>query len=348
MASAEALMRQDALFDSMVEGVLVLDESNNVRFANGAFAEMFRTTGVLRGRTLVEAARSHELVEIVARAAREGRVVDHEMQPPGQPDRWLEICAAAVSNHERRKLGTILVFHDLTRLKRLERTRQEFVANVSHELRTPLSHIKGYTETLLHGAKDDPEVTNRFLQTIERNAGRLQLLIEDLLTISELESGGVSFNLQPFALKPLIEKICDDFRARAAGRAIAIENHPYDLLVRGDAGRIEQVITNLLDNAIKYGGSGRILLDARPAGEFVEISVQDFGPGLAPEMCERVFERFYRVDKARSRDAGGTGLGLSIVKHIVQVHGGRVWVESTLGEGAKFFFTLPVAASPVQ
>jgi len=343
-ASTETLARQEALFESMVEGVLVLDENNFVRFANGAFAEMFGTTGVFRGRGLLEAARSHELVEIVTRAAVEGRVVDYELQPTDRTDRWLEVCAAALSNQERHKLGAILVFHDVTRLKRLERTRQEFVANVSHELRTPLSHIKGYTETLLHGAKDDPEVATRFLQTIERNAGRLQLLIEDLLTISELESGGVSFVVQSIPLRPIMEKICDDFRARASGRSVVIENQAPQFTVRADAGRVEQVLTNLLDNAIKYGGNGgRVVLGARRADEFVEVFVQDFGPGLAPEMCERVFERFYRVDKARSRDAGGTGLGLSIVKHIVQVHGGRVWVESELGKGAKFFFTLPVA-----
>jgi len=345
-SSTEALARQDALFDSMIEGVLVLDENNAVRFANGAFVEMFQVSGVLRGRALLEAARSHELIEIVARAAVEGRVVDYEIQLPGQEERWLEVCAAAVSNQERRKLGTILVFHDVTGLKRLERTRQEFVANVSHELRTPLSHIKGYTETLLNGAMDDPKIANRFLQTIERNAGRLQLLIEDLLTISELESGGVSFDLRAVELRPLITKICDDFRARAAGRTVRIETQCPDLIIRADAGRFEQVLSNLVDNAFKYGSSGgRIVVGAVAAGDFAEVFVQDFGPGLAPETCERVFERFYRVDQARSRDAGGTGLGLSIVKHIVQVHGGRVWVESTPGKGAKFFFTLPLQKS---
>jgi two-component system phosphate regulon sensor histidine kinase PhoR len=148
------------------------------------------------------------------------------------------------------------------------------------------------------------------------------------------------------ALRPLTEKICDDFRTRAKSRNVKVENQTAELTVRADAGRIEQVITNLLDNSIKYGGSGgRVILGAKPAGQWVEVFVQDFGPGLAPEMSERVFERFYRVDKARSRDAGGTGLGLSIVKHIVQVHGGRVWVESSPGQGAKFSFTLPMQQS---
>lgn len=344
--STEALAQQDALLDSMVEGVLVLDERNMVRFANGAFAEMFGTVGILRGRGLLEAVRAHELVQVVARAGVDGRVVDHEMPAPGTGGRWLEVCAAAVANRDRRKLGTILVFHDVTRVKRLEHTRQEFVANVSHELRTPLSHIKSYTETLLGGAKDDPAVATRFLQTIERNAGRLQVLIEDLLTISELESGGVSFAFQPVALRGLADKICEDFRARASGRSVLLENRTPDLTIHADLGRLEQVLTNLLDNAIKYGASGgRVVIGAAASGKFAEIFVQDFGPGLSAEACDRVFERFYRVDKARSRDAGGTGLGLSIVKHIAQGHGGRAWVESTPGQGAKFSFTIPLQAS---
>jgi len=344
-AAAEVRARQDALFDSMIEGVLVLDAAGCVQFANRAFAQMFATTGVLRGRALLETVRLHEIVEIVQRTRQEGRVIDHELRLPGEPERWLQINAAALTSVDRRQLGTILVFHDLTRIKQLERTRQEFVANVSHELRTPLSHIKGYVETLLDGAKDDPEVSSRFLQTIARNAGRLELLIEDLLTISELESGRVTLNLQTVRLRPLVQKVLDDFKARAEGKGVALTNAVPELSVRADSIRLEQVLSNLVDNAIKYGRtSGGVTVAACPGENGkMEVSVKDDGPGLPAEALERVFERFYRVDKARSREQGGTGLGLSIVKHIVQTHGGRVWARNEPDNGATFFFTIPVA-----
>ena len=266
-----------------------------------------------------------------------------EMRFPGAGELWLHVSAAAILDADQQRHGTILVFHDLTRLKQLERNREDFVANVSHELRTPLSHIKGYVETLLNGAKDDPAVSTRFLQTIERNAGRLQLLIEDLLTISELESGRVLLNLQAVSLRNVVGKVCDDFKARAAARAVTLVNELPELSVRADAARIEQVLCNLVDNAIKYGKTGgTVVISARSLSEnMLEISVRDDGPGLPPDAVERIFERFYRVDKARSRDQGGTGLGLSIVKHIVQSHGGRAWAKSEPGRGAAFFFTLP-------
>lgn len=236
----------------------------------------------------------------------------------------------------------MLVVHDVTRIKQLERTRQEFVANVSHELRTPLSHIKGYTETLIGGAKDDPEVASRFLGTIERNVERLQLLIEDLLTISEMESGRVMLDVKPVGLRGAVDKVIEDFRARAKAKSVTLVNEVGEFMVMADARRLEQVLTNLVDNAVKYGGAnGSVRMNAVARDGMVEVSVLDNGPGLPPESLERVFERFYRADKARSREQGGTGLGLSIVKHIVQTHGGRVWAESEPGRGAKFFFTLP-------
>ncbi|HYG35124.1 MAG TPA: ATP-binding protein, partial [Clostridia bacterium] len=218
-----------------------------------------------------------------------------------------------------------------------------FVANVSHELRTPLSLIKGYTETLIEGAKDQPEVAAKFLQTIDRNAERLKLLIEDLLTISELESGRVRLDLQPMALRPLVEKVLVDFKNKALAKEIKLVNQVPELSLRADSGRVEQVLCNLVDNAIKYGRKGgSVTICARPAGAGqIEVLVEDDGPGIPPESIERVFERFYRVDKARSREQGGTGLGLSIVKHIVQSHGGRVWAKSEPGRGASLFCTLP-------
>ena len=257
----------------------------------------------------------------------------------------MQVNAAAISSNDHRRLGTILVFHDLTRVRRLERTREEFVANVSHELRTPLSLIKGYVETLLGGAKDNPDVAAKFLQTIERNTKRLDLLIQDLLAISELESGRMKMNVQPVSLRPVVEEVFSNFKERAAARNIKLVNALSDLTVQADPDRLQQVFANLLDNAVKYGrDGGSVTVGGRTVEEGrVEVSVQDDGPGIPAESLERVFERFYRVDKGRSREQGGTGLGLAIVKHIVQSHGGVVWAKSEPGHGATFFFTLPRA-----
>jgi two-component system phosphate regulon sensor histidine kinase PhoR len=347
---SHARAQQAALFASMSEGVLVLDEAGRVQMANRAFTQLFDLASDPVGKTLIETLRVREILDLVAEATQSRQALERELRLSGLEERWLQINASPITDPDGRWLGTILLFHDLTRLKQFERARQEFVANVSHELRTPLSHIKGYVETLLSGAMNDGAVATRFLQTIERNAGRLQLLIEDLLTISELESGRVLLSLQPVSLRNLAGKVCDDFKARAMARDIALHDEVPELVVNADAARIEQVLSNLLDNAIKYGReSGRVMISARAlTGNQVEVAVQDDGPGLPPEAVERVFERFYRVDKARSRDQGGTGLGLSIVKHIVQSHGGEVWAKSEVGQGATFYFTLPMARAGGQ
>jgi len=344
LTHAEA--QQQALFNSMVEGVLVLDGNERVRLVNRTLEDLFGLTGDIRGRTIMEALRLHELRELVNRVRAEGQVPGYELELPGLEGRCLQVNATALLDRSGKPQGMILVFHELTRLKQLENTRQEFVANVSHELRTPLSMIKGYVETLINGAKDDPNVATRFLQTIEKHADRLTYLIEDLLTISRLESGQVVMNLQNVELRPIANDVVNDLMSRAGDRKVILENQvPGEIVVRADADRIQQVLFNLVDNAIKYGRpEGHVWIGARLAkGTHAEISVRDNGPGIPPDAIDRVFERFYRVDKARSREQGGTGLGLSIVKHIIQFHGGEVWVESQLGQGATFFFTLPLA-----
>jgi len=342
-AALQIQTQQEALFNSMVEGLLLLDESGRIQLANRAFATLSGVTGDLNGKTILEVLRQHELAELVEQLSSERPAIEQELKLAGLDGRWLQVNAAAIFNRNGARQGTILVFHDLTRVKQLERTREEFVANVSHELRTPLSLIKGYIETMLDGAKDNPEVATKFLQTIDRNAERLKLLIEDLLTISQLESGRVTLNVQPVAVHLLVGKTLADFRARAAARHVKLVNQAPELSVRADPDRLEQVLFNLVDNAIKYGrADGNVTVGASAVdGGQVEIFVQDDGPGIPPEALERVFERFYRVDKGRSREQGGTGLGLSIVKHIVQSHGGRVWAKSEPGRGATFSFTLP-------
>ena len=343
LALAQAQAQQQALFNSMVEGVLLLDGNGRVRLVNQALEQLFGLTGDIRGRTTMEALRLHELQELVSRVRVESQVLGFELELPGLDNRCLQVNATALLDRGGKQQGMILVFHDLTRLKHLENTRQEFVANVSHELRTPLSMIKGYVETLINGAKDDPNVAARFLKTIEKHTDRLTYLIEDLLAISRLESGQIVLNIQKVELRSVAEDVIDDLQSRAEDKKVILENQvPDDVVVRADADRVQQVIFNLVDNAIKYGRQeGRVWINARLAGgQFAEVSVRDNGPGIPPDSIDRVFERFYRAEKARSREQGGTGLGLSIVKHIIQSHGGEVWVESELGHGTTFFFTL--------
>ena len=343
--TVDAKAQQQVLFNSMLEGLLLLDRNRRIYLANRAFKNLFGLKTELRGKTIMEALRVHELAALVERVEGDGQVFDYELKLPELSERWLQVNAAAISNSAGEREGTILVFHDLTRLKQLERTREEFVANVSHELRTPLSLIKGYVETLLDGARTNPEVAERFLKIIERNAQRLDLLIQDLLTISALESGRMKLSLQPVELHPLVEKIFSDLKPPAENKNITLVNSLPHLAATADTNRLEQVLANLVDNAIKYGhAQGMVTVGGRiTEDEKIEIFVQDDGPGIPAEALDRVFERFYRVDKARSREQGGTGLGLSIVKHIVQNHGGKVWVKSELGKGATFSFTLPAA-----
>src|ERR1035437_9797372 len=296
--------QQEVLFDSIVEGVLLLDERGRIQLANRAFATLFGVTVDIRGRTLMEALRLHELADLVKSLDSQKQVLGYELKLSGLSERWLQVNAAAIFNGDGRRHGTVLVFHDLTRLKQLESARQEFVANVSHELRTPLSLIKGYVETLLDGARDNPEVATKFLQIIDRNAERLKLLIEDLLTISELESGRVKLSLQAVPLSPVVAKVFGDFKERAAAKSMKLINEAPDLAVRADADRLEQVLGNLVDNAIKYGrADGTVIVGGQKTEDGkIEVFVRDDGPGIPPEALERVFERFYRVDKARSRD----------------------------------------------
>jgi two-component system phosphate regulon sensor histidine kinase PhoR len=288
------------------------------------------------GRALIEVVRHHEVAAVAGRLAGESEVLGHELRLEGAgATRFLQINALALRDSRDRHDGALLVFHDVTRLRQLEAVRQEFVANVSHELRTPLSLIKGAVETLLDGGKDDSVALARFLEIIDRHADRLTLLINDLLLLSTLDSGRLRLFLQPVPLRATVQEVVDDFQARARARGVALINDiPSGLTAAADPDRLRQVLSNLIDNAIKYGRSGGQVAARARARENgrIELGVADDGPGIPAEAQGRIFERFYRVDKARSRDQGGTGLGLAIVKHVVQAHGGDVRVESSLGD----------------
>ncbi len=341
--------RTAALFDRMVEGILVVGADGRVRLANPAALALFQATPPLEGRTVLEATRHHEVAALVARMTNEPEVLNHELRLEGvAATRYLQVNALALLASDGTPDGAILVFHDLTRLRQLEAVRQDFVANVSHELRTPLSLIKSAAETLIDGGKNDPTVTSRFLEIIDKHANRLTLLIDDLLLLARLDSGRMELNLQPVALRNAAQEALDDAALIAQARDVRLENNvPEGVVADADPDRLRQVLANLIDNAIKYGrAGGRVALGGRIVDRGrVKITVSDDGPGIPLEAKTRIFERFYRADKARSREQGGTGLGLAIVKNVVQAHGGDVRVESVPGKGTEFFITLPAAKS---
>jgi two-component system phosphate regulon sensor histidine kinase PhoR len=347
-AHAEALhahtARLEAMLDSMIEGLVVVDSRGRITLANRAAEELFGFSRMMVGGTLLEAIRHHEVAALAARVRDDGAVIEEEVRLEGSSPRVLQISAVALRHATGAAAGAVLVFHDVTRIRELEAVRQDFVANVSHELRTPLSLIKSTAETLLDGAKDDPAVATRFLEIIDKHANRLTLLIDDLLLLARLDSGRVEMNFEALPLRDAAQDSLDDFGIMARARGVTLENTvPVELVARADPERLRQVLSNLIDNAIKYGRpEGRVMIGGRPLDEGrVELAVRDDGPGIPMEAKERVFERFYRVDKARSREQGGTGLGLAIVKNVMQAHGGEVRVESAPGAGTTFFLTLP-------
>jgi two-component system, OmpR family, phosphate regulon sensor histidine kinase PhoR len=336
--------RVEAMLDAMIEGLVVIDVDRHIVLANRAAETMFGFSRMMAGGMLLEAIRHHEVAALARRAVTEPAPIEHEVRLEHPQPRTLQVSAVSLHDRKGGHAGAVLVFHDVTRLRQLEAVRQDFVANVSHELRTPLSLIKSATETLIDGGKNDPVVNSRFLDIIDRHASRLNLLIDDLLLLARLDSGRVELDLQTVRLRGAVQESFDDAAQRAQSRGVALVNEVADeLMVEADAARLREILSNLIDNAIKYGREkGRVAVSARRApAQMIEVSVRDDGPGIPVEAQPRVFERFYRVDKARSREQGGTGLGLAIVKNVVQAHGGDVRVESILGEGATFYFTVP-------
>ena len=344
--------RQLALFNNMVEGILLLDSERRIELMNPNLERLLHVGGHIVGKGVLEVIRLPEFSELLERVEADGDVSGFELEfPEGGVVRFFEINAVSIRAKDTSGHSTLLVFHDLTGQKRLENTRRDFVANVSHELRTPLAMIKGYVETLLDGAKDDATVRDKFLGTIDKHANRLSLLIEDLLSLSELEDGKAILKLKKIPLRKVAIQVIDELAEKAAAKNIEFHNELSEAAtVIADQARLRQVFFNLIDNAIKYGKPGGAIEISSESitNNHVEISIHNDGAAIPRDAQDRIFERFYRVDSARSREQGGTGLGLAIVKHIVQFHGGEVRVESKPGQGTTFFFTLkPEGSTPL-
>jgi two-component system phosphate regulon sensor histidine kinase PhoR len=327
----------ETLLNSMQDAVIAVDADDRVQWANQAMDELVpqRTR---REALLVETVRDPDFLAAL-REATELRKVSTARAASILPGRTFDVTAAPMPGG-----GAVAVLRDLTETERVEKTRRDFIANVSHELRTPLTSIQGYTETLLDSAPEDDHA-REFLDIIRKSALRMSRLTEDLLTLARVESGEQRFDIQSVAPSDLLQEAVQSFRELA--RAQNVELRVEDVApasVGADSEAIHQVFSNLVDNALKYAASGgRIVLGARPITQGVEFYVQDSGPGIPSEHLARLFERFYRVDKARSRESGGTGLGLAIAKHIVLAHGGTIRAQSELNHGSTFLFTLPLA-----
>lgn len=339
--SVESAQRE-AILASMVEGVLAVDGSLRITFANASFARAVGAPNPIPARTpRVELVRHPELREVLTSVLGTGESVKRRMQVPAA-DRIFEVQAAPLASGTVR--GAIAILHDITDLERLERIRRDFVANVSHELRTPLTAIRGYAETLLEGALEDQENNRRFLEIIKAHSIRLNNISSDLLTLSDLESGKSRPEPEPVSVRGAVESARRTVESEARLRGVSVVcGRIEEAQVLGDRLQIEQALVNLLDNAVKFNRpSGEVLIEVTRAGDDrIKITLMDTGIGIPHDELPRIFERFYRVDKARSREVGGTGLGLSIVKHIVERAHGTVSVDSQLGKGSTFTLLLP-------
>jgi two-component system phosphate regulon sensor histidine kinase PhoR len=338
--------RREAILTSMVEGVLAVDQDLRITFYNASFA---RTVGaraeIPEGSPLVDVVRDPVLREILSRVVTTGETLKQRLQLPAAEGRAFEVQAAPLRVAGGR--GAIAILHDITDLERLERVRKDFVANVSHELRTPLTAIRGYTETLLEGALEDRENNRKFLEIIKTHAIRLNSIASDLLALSELESGKPAAEQARVSVLAAMEAALRTVEAEAHGRGVKlIRGQVEEVTVLGERVHLEQALVNLLDNAVKFNRpDGEVRVEVtRTKDDEVSVTIADNGIGIPSADLPRLFERFYRVDKARSRAVGGTGLGLSIVKHIVERMHGRVTVESQLGKGSVFTILFPCAS----
>jgi len=333
-----------AILGSMVEGVAVVNASERLLFANPGFAEILDLdVPPQSGSALVEVVRQTELLEAVRQVLKGDLRVETEIVTGTLRQRFFAVTVAAVSAAETS--GAVIVLHDISDLRKLERVRRDFVANVSHEFKTPLTAIQGFAETLLAGAIDDAQNRVRFLEIILEHSQRLARLTDDLLRLSQMDADRLGLEIRGVGVQQFVESCVETAQRPAAERDLRISVNLGKRLpdIAADRRRLAEVLQNLLDNAIQYTPpGGQIMLSASANGNEVTFTVSDTGIGIPQTDQPRIFERFYRVDVARSREVGGTGLGLAIAKHLVEAHGGRIWVESEIGQGSQFHFTVPI------
>jgi two-component system phosphate regulon sensor histidine kinase PhoR len=326
----------ETLLNSMQDAVIAVSADGRVQWANHGMDRLLRHAPRLN-EPVIDNVRDPDFLNAIQKAVRDHAVASARSHTI-VPGRTFDVTAAPMPGG-----GAVAVLRDLTETERMEKTRRDFIANVSHELRTPLTSIQGYTETLL----DSPIADNHardFLEVIRKNAARMSRLTEDLLTLARVESGEQRFDIKPVAADDLLEDALESLRELARQYEVELvkENLAGQRSVNADSEAVHQIFSNLIENAVKYAAAGkRVVLGAREVDRKVEFYVKDFGPGISSEHLPRLFERFYRVDKARSRESGGTGLGLAIAKHIVLAHGGTIRAESELNHGSTFLFTLP-------
>jgi two-component system phosphate regulon sensor histidine kinase PhoR len=329
------------LFKTMRESVIVVGEDTRIFASNQAAYDAFgRRNGALENKRLTEIIRDLNLHEAFRRAIEEEKTSDVELEIVGTDTKY-DVRIAPFEFDETR--GAIGIFYDISQIERLENVRQEFFSNISHELRTPLTSILAFVETLEDGAIDDEENNLRFLSVIRRNAERMHHLINDILELSSIESGKITIEPKKSNLSHLTDEVFTNLSNKAAEKNITLVNEvPKDTIVCADAVRLEQMLTNLVDNAVKFNReSGSVSVSHTQDKTNDVISITDTGEGISSEHLQRIFERFYRTDRARSREIGGTGLGLAIVKHLARLHGGEISVTSTHGKGSTFSIELP-------
>ena len=338
---------QEAILSSMTEGVIAVDSGQTVLSMNQAAARLLDVpSGFASGQPVAMVMRNKQLQEFVSKALASAETVEQDIVfHRGESEQVLKVIGTALKDFNQTPIGAVIVLNDVTRLKRLENMRRDFVANVSHELKTPITSIKGFVETLLGGALDSPEDSKRFLEIVAGQSDRLNAIIEDLLVLSRLEQDAetVEIVIEESGLKPVLEMAIQACTPKASEKKIHVDlNCPENLHSRINSQLLEQAMINLIDNAIKYSPpSTQVRVDVSSDNEEISVAVTDEGRGSEREHFPRLFERFYRVDSDRSRELGGTGLGLAIVKHIAQVHGGSVSVNSSVGKGSTFRIHLP-------